>query len=56
MGEMHPTGTNPDQRQVFHAFIPLENLMRHTRQRPRNIARIHNQPLLLTIHYRSHHF
>jgi hypothetical protein len=46
MGQMHTSGSNPDQRQRLYALIPFENFMGYAGDRARDISRIHHQPLL----------
>jgi hypothetical protein len=49
MGQMHPPGSNPDQRQRLHTLIPFENFMGNAGDRPRDVPRIHHQPFLWPI-------
>jgi hypothetical protein len=52
---MYTARSDAHQRQVFHALVALQNLMRHTGQSPGDIAGIHNQPqtLFVNVHWRS---
>jgi hypothetical protein len=55
MGQMHPSGSNPDQCQCLDALIPLENFMGNAGERPGDVSRIHHQPLLWSILWHGAH-
>ena len=55
MGQMHPPGSNPHQRQIFYALVTFENFMGNAGHRPGDVSRIHHQPFLWSIDLCRHH-
>ena len=46
MGQVHPPGSNPHQRQILYTLIPFENFMGDTGDRASDVSRVHYEPLL----------